>query len=37
MEAAKHNQLPTVRILLDGGTATVDDQDEVMHVLCLCL
>ena len=42
MEAAKLGQLSTARKLLDGGAATVDDQDEVkcvrvcMHVSALC-
>ena len=37
MEAAGYNQYNEVRILLDGGTATVDDRDKVMCVLCMCL
>ena len=42
VEAARRGQLSTVRKLLDGGAATVDDQDEVkcvyvcMHVCALC-
>ena len=36
VEAARHGQLSTVRKLLDGGTATVDDQDEVKCV-CECV
>ena len=42
VEAARLGQLSTVRELLDGGAATVDDQDEVkcmcvcMHVSALC-
>ena len=40
VEAAKFGQLSTVRELLDGGTATVDDHDEVMCVcvhVCVCV
>ena len=36
MEAAKRGQLSTVRQLLDGGAATVEDQDEVKCV-CVCV
>ena len=42
VEAARLGQLSTVRKLLDGRAATVDDQDEVkcmcvcMHVSALC-
>ena len=42
VEAARLVQLSTARKLLDGGAATVDDQDEVkcmcmcMHVSALC-
>ena len=32
MEAARLGQISTVRKLLDEGTATVDDRDEVKHV-----
>ena len=36
VEAARLGQLSTVRKLLDGGAATVDDQDEVKCV-CVCM
>ena len=36
MEAARLGQLSTVRQLLDGGTATVEDQDEV-NCVCVCV
>ena len=36
VEAARLGQLSTVRKLLDGGAATVDDQDEV-KCMCVCL
>lgn len=40
VEAARLGQLSTVRKLLDGGRATVDDRDEVKHVYmhtCVCV
>ena len=35
VEAARLGQLSTVRKLLDGGTATVDDRDEVCVYVCV--
>ena len=35
VEAAKVGQLSTMRKLLDGGAATVDDQDEVKCIVCV--
>ena len=35
MEAARLGQLFTVRELLDGGTATVEDRDEVKSCVCV--
>ena len=40
LEAARLGKLSTVRKLLDGGAATVDDQDEVKCVcvfVCMCV
>ena len=37
VEAARLGQLSTVRQLLDGGAATVDDQDEVKCVCFVCV
>ena len=37
VEAARLGQLSTVRMLLDGGTATVEDQDEVSVCVCTYL
>ena len=37
VEAARLGQLSTVRMLLDSGTATVEDQDEVSVCVCVLL
>ena len=38
VEAAKRGQLSTVRLLLNEGAATVEDQDEVKCVcVCVCV
>ena len=38
VEAAKRGELSTVRQLLDGGAATVEDQDKVKCVcVCVCV
>ena len=36
VEAARLGQLSTVRMLLDSGTATVEDRDEVSVCVCIC-
>ena len=37
IEAASLGQLSTVKMLLDGGTSTVEDWDKVSVCVCVCI